>query len=200
MTNYEKYVDKIREYKGSNFCEDFMIPHNIVTSKDKCDTKSCVACMGKLVAWLSKEYEETDVDWNKVAVDTPVLVRSCECEKWFKRHFAKYEDGKVCTWDSGFTSWTVSSHGDMNDWKYAKLAEDCEEYIYEEAEPEVDWSKVKVDTPILVREIPDLEWQKRRFAKYKNGKVYAWVGGRESWNETRMYPWKYAKIARTWSK
>ena len=64
--------------------------------------------------------EEAEIDWSKVAVDTPILVRDCDNEFWCKRHFAKYEDGKVYAWSSGGTSWTGT---DMIDWKFAILAE-----------------------------------------------------------------------------
>ncbi len=64
-------------------------------------------------------------------------------------------------------------------------------------EPEIDWSKVEVDTPILVSE--DAKgWNKRYFAKFTNGIVYAWMGGATSWtadNEYDVNPWKYAKLA-----
>ena len=74
---------------------------------------------------ILKPYEEEpEVDWSKVEVDTPILVRDYECEKWAKRHFAKYEDGEVYTWTSGNTSWTTE--GQMA-WKYAKLAEEGEQ-------------------------------------------------------------------------
>ena len=43
--------------------------------------------------------------------------------KWLHRHFAKFEDGVVYTWDDGKTSWSLSSLGKV-DWKYAKLAEE----------------------------------------------------------------------------
>ena len=72
---------------------------------------------------------------------------------------------------------------------------------YEEPkEPEIDWSKVKVDTPILVSDIEGTEsamavWLKRYFAEYKDGLVYAWTNGRTSWNEDRTHGWKYAKLA-----
>ena len=62
-------------------------------------------------------------------------------------------------------------------------------------EPKVDWSKVKVDTPILVSESEDGDWYRRYFAKYKNGKVFAWSDGRSSWNETDVRAWNYAKLA-----
>ena len=62
-------------------------------------------------------------------------------------------------------------------------------------EPQVDWSKVEVDTPILVRQREDSKWYKRYFAKYENGKIYAWENGRTSWNLDNMAYWQYAKLA-----
>lgn len=62
----------------------------------------------------------------------------------------------------------------------------------------VDWSKVAVDTPILVKDDYDDEWVKSYFASYKNGEVRAWMGGRTSFsvkNKTDTFGWKYAKLA-----
>ena len=61
------------------------------------------------------------VDWSKVEVDTPVLVRDSETSKWEKRYFAFFENGRVHTWSGGTTSWT--SEGREMSWQYAKLAE-----------------------------------------------------------------------------
>ncbi len=66
-------------------------------------------------------------------------------------------------------------------------------------EPSIDWSKVPVDTPILVSDSECGYWAHRYFAKYENGQVYAWCDGCTSWS--RVYgdedysPWKYAKMA-----
>lgn len=60
------------------------------------------------------------VDWSKVAVDTPILVRNNGCV-WTKRYFAEYKNGKVRTYFNGATSW--SSDGRMGSWEHAKLAE-----------------------------------------------------------------------------
>ena len=84
------------------------------------------------------EYKEPETDWSKVAVDTPILVRNSKNETWYKRYFAKYEDGKVYAWNDGKTSW--SSTGDNISWSYAKLAEEKRDNL----------SKVKDDTPILM--------------------------------------------------
>lgn len=62
-------------------------------------------------------------------------------------------------------------------------------------EPETDWSKVVIDTPILVRQGKTGDWLERHFAKYENGNVYAWVDGQTSWTGTDNIKWKYAKLA-----
>ena len=64
-------------------------------------------------------------------------------------------------------------------------------------EPETDWSKVAVDTPILVRQGNNGKWHERHFAKCKNGDVYAWVDGQTSWTGADKIKWKYAKLAET---
>lgn len=65
--------------------------------------------------------EEAEVDWSKVKVDTPILVRSYTGSVWNRRYFAKYEDGKIHAWGNGRTSW--STGGVTICWPYAKLAE-----------------------------------------------------------------------------
>lgn len=62
------------------------------------------------------------VDWSKVPVDTPVLI-SNDKKIWFKRYFARYEDGKVYCWLNGKTSWTAECEFSTGHWDYAKLAE-----------------------------------------------------------------------------
>ena len=69
--------------------------------------------------------------------------------------------------------------------------------------PPVDWSKVAVDTPIFVRDSEANEWRKRYFAKYDNGRVYAWAGGATSWSAERssnVNVWKMAKLAESEEK
>lgn len=70
---------------------------------------------------------------------------------------------------------------------------------YKEPEkPEVDWSKVPVDTKIYVKDNIYDNWIKRYFARYKKGKIYAWDSGHTSWiddGENCATSWKYAKLA-----
>ena len=61
----------------------------------------------------------------------------------------------------------------------------------------VDWSKVKVDTPILVS-LDDETWLCRYFAAFKNGIVYTWSGGATSWSVRKREcqdAWRLAKLA-----
>lgn len=70
---------------------------------------------------------------------------------------------------------------------------------YKEPEkPEVDWSKVPVDTKIYVKDNIHNNWIKRYFARYEEGKIYAWDSGHTSWiasGENYATSWKYAKLA-----
>lgn len=67
---------------------------------------------------------------------------------------------------------------------------------YEE-EPNIDWSKVPVDTKVLVRDSNAFSWERRYFAKYEDGKVYTWACGATSWSATCANHWKYAVLAET---
>ncbi len=63
------------------------------------------------------------VDWSKVAVDTAILVKQYEQDKWEKRHFAYFKDERVYAWLCGATSWSADYEGDTTDWNLAKLVE-----------------------------------------------------------------------------
>ena len=63
------------------------------------------------------------VDWSKVKVDTPILVKQCEQDEWEKRHFAYFKDGEVYAWLYGKTSWSADYEDDTYYWRLAKLAD-----------------------------------------------------------------------------
>ena len=58
------------------------------------------------------------------------------------------------------------------------------------------WSKVKIDTPILVSN-DKKNWLRRHFAKYENGTVYCWLNGDTSWSSdgAACGQWVYVKLA-----
>ena len=191
MKNFEKYEDELKKYDAEELCTKLIRP--IILKKDSCPSDNCAMCCRLLMLWMAEEYkpEPPKVDWGKVEVDIPILVRDTENTEWLKKHFAKYEDGVVYVWNLGRTSWTAPHDKSVSAWQYAKLIEGEKEH----KEPRVDWNKVEVDTPILVGE-GDGEWVKRYFAEYKDGIVYAWCGGSTSWDANNMMmSWKYAKLA-----
>ena len=179
MKNYEKYADELRKYEVEDLCNKFIKPN--ILKKDNCSGINCTACSMRMMLWLLEDCEGSEVDWNKVEVNTPILVRDCDDDRWIKRYFAKYENEIIYAWNSGATSWSTSH---ITGWKYAKLAES-----------EVDWSKVEVDTPILVRYSEKGMWIRRKFAKFENGVVYAWHGKETGHSKSYMTPWNYAKLA-----
>ena len=68
--------------------------------------------------------------------------------------------------------------------------------VNSEFEEYLDWSKVPVDTKVLVSDNGDT-WHKRHFAKYENGSVHVFPDGRSSFTtevSDIIYPWKYAKL------
>lgn len=124
MKNYEKYEEKIREYEGESFCNDFVQPY--ILKQSDCGGMDCEQCHMLQMMWLMEEYEEPQVDWSRVKVDTPILVRVKEDGDWIKRHFAKYENGLVYAWKDSHTSWTSLHNDDVTTWNHAKLAENEE--------------------------------------------------------------------------
>lgn len=68
-------------------------------------------------------------------------------------------------------------------------------WLESEYRPIVDWSKVKIDTPIYVKANLDDEWTPRYFAKYKDGEVYAWDDGKTSFTTAARVAWNYARLA-----
>lgn len=67
-------------------------------------------------------------------------------------------------------------------------------------EESIDWSKVKVDTPILVS-TDGKTWFNRYFAEYKDGEVFFWNNGATSWSSKHVFKswcivtFPYAKLA-----
>lgn len=127
MTNREKYAEQILD----------MAVNTISIAVDKegkpcdCNAIRCSDCTfigGRcrkgLKEWSEQEYVEPPVDWSKVSVDTKILVRDSENETWRKRHFAKFENGKIYTWNDGRSSFTAFELGSTSWWNQGKLAED----------------------------------------------------------------------------
>lgn len=136
MKNREKYknelMDVIKEY--GNICE-FMIKHGVsqMFGKDMesfCGETECTSCTTALQLWLDEEYEETEVDWDNVPVDTLVRVRDNEDDVWLLRYFDSFEDESFksmsghnyIVFADGATS--VTAGGYTEQWKYCELVEE----------------------------------------------------------------------------
>ena len=127
MTNREKYAKEILNIAcaGKRIAVKNGVPCDCsATDCGKCDLgQGDSHCSGELVEWCNSKYIEPPVDWSKVPIDTPILARDSENEKWIKRHFAKYEGGKVWAYRNGTSSWT---NNDIYCWTFGKLAADDE--------------------------------------------------------------------------
>lgn len=70
--------------------------------------------------------------------------------------------------------------------------------VSEYKEPEVDWSKVPVDTPVLVSH-DGKKWSRRHFSRVVNGIPYIWMYGSTSWtaynNHNNEMTYRYIKLA-----
>ncbi len=117
MKNREKYAEEIKNHKGGFFCDDFVKP--IILKKKYCDVFSdCTQCYLVQQLWLDEEYEEPEVDWSKVPVDTLIRVKENKTDGCLLRYFAKYESGKIHAWKYGCTSKTTD-HTCI--WEYAEI-------------------------------------------------------------------------------
>ena len=129
MTNKEKYGNEIIELAANTGMFALKNGKPAICKEIKCEecdfyeSDSCKGSTYNFREWLNSEYVEPPVDWSKVAVDTPILVRDSEKESWRKRHFAKYENETVYAWGNGTTSWGAFSSDSLVNWKMAKLAE-----------------------------------------------------------------------------
>ena len=125
MKNKEKYAKEILEIACSGSSLAFDKTTNKVVPCNGLRCSNCLFgfnCDEAIKEWCESEYVEPPVDWSKVSVDTPILVRfSGDDKDWVKRHFARYDNGQVRAWVNGTTSWTADGRSDT--WTYAKLAE-----------------------------------------------------------------------------
>lgn len=124
MKNREKYADKIIDMSAASklaLLDGKPVPCMSTRCSQcqfHCPDNNCTAMARK---WLDSEYVAPPVDWSKVAVDTPILVRATEDSEWIPRYFAKYENGRVYAWGNGSTSW--SAEETICVWEFAKLVE-----------------------------------------------------------------------------
>jgi hypothetical protein len=128
MTNREKFAEQILDIAcgGSKIAVNKATLELIACYELECkdclfNTHGYAYCGDKAEKWANSKYAEPPIDWSKVTVDTPILVRDNIFSEWGKRYFAKYENGSVYAWADGRTSWSDGEHA--TPWKLARLAE-----------------------------------------------------------------------------
>lgn len=131
MKNREKYKNELMNViKIDGRICGFMKKHDVYriigTDWEHFCEMDCIACGIALQLWLDEEYEEPEVDWSKVPVDTLVRVRNRKENEWLVRYFKGFDEKrtthKFLVWSDGRTSKTVGGHG-MEPWKYCELVE-----------------------------------------------------------------------------
>ena len=98
-----------------------------------------------------------------------------KCKTVFKCDECDLFDGRVCVDSDKLKKWMQSEY----------------------REPEIDWSKVPVDTKIFVRNCKDDKWIPGYFAGYEDNIVYAFENGRTSFSLQGYGDvcWNYDKLA-----
>lgn len=128
MTNLEKFEDEIKliVYSGGYFAiekrDGEVVECSDVICRDCKFHAENTSCSRQRAKWMQEEYEKPTpkVDWSKVPIDTPILVRNYETVEWRGRCFAGYIGDKVCAFGYDTTSENFKV---VDCWEYAKLAE-----------------------------------------------------------------------------
>ena len=133
MKNREKYRDEILNSvfrgNGEAYCEfakKNVLPNLMDCKNGGCSEVFCTMCRCIFVFWLDEEYEEPEIDWSNVPVDTLVRVRDREEQEWTLMYFKGLDDegyiNRFQTWADGATSKTA--YGVYKNWTYCELVED----------------------------------------------------------------------------
>ena len=111
------HKDKITTFIGDHYIERYRENLTFINDEDYIAKIYENTPDGLKLIWDRKDF----VDWSKVPVDTKVLIKGY-CGDWLNRYFAKYENGKIYTWDCGATSWSATSNKAISEWDEVKLA------------------------------------------------------------------------------
>ena len=137
MLNKEKYAKEILDIVCNG--DSVGMRNGILCS---CDTinncKHCdfynegTLCEEVIKEWANSECKEREIDWNKVPVDTCILITD-SYGYTLKRHFAKYDNKKIYAYPDGRTSWSFNQDSNQLmvwDEKNVQIKEgvDCSEW------------------------------------------------------------------------
>ncbi len=141
MKNKEAYVGKMVELLAAGdrpalkngvlvSCADIGSCENCDFCGNGCtDYKSANTVFSR---WANEEFVTPEINWDLVPIDTPIYVWDGDDERPCKlrRHFAGIgNDGRICAWQDGRTSFTNPEQIPLNHWKHAELAEFHSEWM-----------------------------------------------------------------------
>lgn len=132
MLNKEKFAKEIVEIVTNG--KDLSVVNGKPCS---CDDTRCAdcdfhnnSCTEGIKEWANSEYKESVIDWDRVPVDTPVLVWDYDdrCKK--KRYYAGTNGTKFMSFTGGATSWSCNSDKETTFWSNCELVrkEDIKKY------------------------------------------------------------------------
>lgn len=139
MLNKEKYAKEIIEiacngdalgkHKNGEICSC----SSLACSQCEFSNNEGRDCTTALQKWANSEYKEHEIDWNKVPVDTCLLINDPYCSTAYPRHFAEYYNKKIYVYPEGTTSWSFNSqHNSLMGWDeenvQIKEGVDCSEW------------------------------------------------------------------------
>lgn len=132
-TNYEHYKEQLLAYTITigecDFIQEKILKRSCTTEGEP----TCEQCRKEILRWLKQPYEEPaiEIDWTKVPIDTPVMIKDDERDSWGKRFFAFYVTvdvkSRFCTWINGNTS---QSTEDFISWRFCELAPEVDPTPY----------------------------------------------------------------------
>lgn len=131
MTNYEHYKEQIERIArlGRRVAMDVTTGEIVCCGDTNCNEclfqgSEDANCSQKAFKWADEEYTESEVDWSKIPLDTPVLISvDGENGNWFNRYFAGVnEKGQPTVFCYGATQWS-NGYEEPCHFKYIKLAE-----------------------------------------------------------------------------
>ena len=110
-----------KEYEVEGYTYEVVESFNGNLNLKNINTHSYIESELALIDIINGDFKEI-VDWSRVPVDAKILV-SDNGKVWYKRHFAKYENGSVHVFPDGCSSFTTEQRDIIYPLKYAKLCE-----------------------------------------------------------------------------
>ena len=118
-------------------------------------------------------------------------------EKYKESIALRLQRGEELAFNKNTKEAVACQHLDCEDCLFYGCSINVMKWLVSEYKEEVDWSKVPVDTPVLVSD-DGTNWVRRHFAKVTSlGTICVYSGGGTSWtvDTNPILPYKYAKLA-----